>query len=201
MNIEKSLVNWPTEKGGLYLHQMLKEVDEEAADKIHPNNVKRIIRALEYFHETGKKISEHNKEQQEKVSPYNFVYFVLNNDRDILYKRIDTRVDKMFEAGLVREVESLRQKGYNKELVSMQGIGYKEIFDYLDGAYDEEMAEYVIKRDTRHFAKRQLTWFRRESDVCWMNYQDYSNSKEKMLEAMLDILDRHGIAYQSQSGM
>ena len=126
---------------------------------------------------------------------------MLNNDRDILYKRIDTRVDKMFEAGLVREVESLRQKGYNKELVSMQGIGYKEIFDYLDGAYDEEMAEYVIKRDTRHFAKRQLTWFRRESDVCWMNYQDYSNSKEKMLEAMLDILDRHGIAYQSQSSM
>ena len=126
---------------------------------------------------------------------------MLNNDRDILYKRIDTRVDKMFEAGLVREVESLRQKGYNKELVSMQGIGYKEIFDYLDGAYDEKMAEYVIKRDTRHFAKRQLTWFRRESDVCWMNYQDYSNSKEKMLEAMLDILDRHGIAYQSQSGM
>lgn len=197
----KKLGKLADEKGGLYLHQMLKEVDEEAADKIHPNNVKRIIRALEYFHETGKKISEHNKEQQEKVSPYNFVYFVLNNDRDILYKRIDTRVDKMFEAGLVREVESLRQKGYNKELVSMQGIGYKEIFDYLDGAYDEEMAEYVIKRDTRHFAKRQLTWFRRESDVCWMNYQDYSNSKEKMLEAMLDILDRHGIAYQSQSGM
>ena len=178
------------EKGNIYLHNMLKEVDEKSAQNIHPNNVKRVIRALEYFYDTGKKMSEHNEEQQKKVSPYNFVYFVLNNDRDILYKRIDMRVDKMFEMGLVLEVENLRKQGYTKDLVSMQGIGYKEIFDYLDGMYDEEMARYIIKRDTRHFAKRQLTWFKRESDVCWLNYKDYDNSKEKILTAMVDIITK-----------
>jgi tRNA dimethylallyltransferase len=133
-------------------------------------------------------ISKHNDTQREKESPYNFVYFVLNNDRKILYDRIDLRVDQMFSSGLKSEVETLKNLGYTKDLVSMQGIGYKEMLDYLDGCYDLEMANYIIKRDTRHFAKRQLTWFKREKSVTWMNYQDYGNSKDTMLNAMLGIL-------------
>ena len=176
------------EKGAEQLHAMLESVDQESAAAIHPNNVKRVIRALEYYHMTGERISVHNKEQRKNKSPYNYAYFVLNNDRQILYDRIDMRVDKMLEAGLVEEVEKLRQRGYTKELVSMQGIGYKEVLAYLDGEYDLERARYIIKRDTRHFAKRQITWFKRESDVSWMNYQDYGNSREEILAAMIKVL-------------
>ncbi len=176
------------EKGSEYVHNMLREVDPESADAIHHNNLKRVIRALEYFNQTGKKISEHNKEQQRKESPYNYVYFVLNDDRELLYNRIDKRVDIMFEAGLEAEVKSLIDSGLTKENVSMQGIGYKEMFGYFEGEYDIEQAKYLIKLDTRHFAKRQLTWFRRERDVTWMNYYDYGSDKEAMLKGMLEIL-------------
>jgi tRNA dimethylallyltransferase len=175
------------EKGAEYLHVLLKEADADAAAAIHANNVKRVVRALEYYHQTGTQISKHNEEESKKESPYNYVYFVLNDERKELYDRIDRRVDKMFDDGLVNEVSSLKDAGYTKELVSMQGIGYKELLSYLDGEYDLEMTKYIIKRDTRHFAKRQLTWFKRERDVTWVNYPDYKNDKEKMLEAMLEI--------------
>jgi tRNA dimethylallyltransferase len=175
------------EKGAEYLHCLLKEADADAAAAIHANNVKRVVRALEYYHQTGTQISKHNEEESKKESPYNYVYFVLNDERKELYDRIDRRVDKMFDDGLVNEVSSLKDAGYTKELVSMQGIGYKELLSYLDGEYDLEMTKYIIKRDTRHFAKRQLTWFKRERDVTWVNYPDYKNDKEKMLEAMLEI--------------
>lgn len=173
------------QKGNEYLHAMLREIDAESAANIHPNNIKRVIRAIEYYRQTGQKISYHNEIQKKRESPYSFVYFVLNNHRDILYERIDKRVDQMITEGLVAEVETLKSMGYDRTLVSMQGLGYKEICAYLDGEISLTEAIYQIKRDTRHFAKRQLTWFRREKEVIWINYYDYENDQQKMLEAML----------------
>ena len=184
----KYLKDMADKEGNEVLHGMLAKVDEKSAKDIHPNNVKRVIRALEYFHQTGKKISEHNEEQSQNVSPYNFVYFVLNDDRKLLYERIDRRVDEMFEEGLEQEVKRLIDSGLTRENISMQGIGYKEMFDYFDGMYDIDTAKELIKQDTRHFAKRQLTWFRREKDVTWINYENYNHSKDDMLEAMIEII-------------
>lgn len=174
------------DKGNEYLHNMLKEIDPKSAESIHMNNSKRVIRAIEYYHQTGQLISQHNEEQRQNDSPYSFNYFVLNNDRDILYSRIDKRVDLMIENGLIEEVQKLIDMGYDSSLVSMQGLGYKEIYSYLSGDISKEEAIYIIKRDTRHFAKRQLTWFRREKCVTWVNYQDFNNDKNKMLEFMIN---------------
>ena len=172
-------------KGGEYLHNELAKVDKESAEEIHPNNVKKVIRALEYYKLTGQKISEHNKEQRQKESPYNFLYFVLNDDRQVLYDRIDKRIDIMIKDGLIDEVKSLKEKGYTKDLVSMQGLGYKEILDYLDGSSTLDEAIYILKRDTRHFAKRQLTWFRREKITTWID-----KSKFESDEAILDYIKK-----------
>lgn len=175
-------------KGATHLHEMLQRVDEESAQAIHENNVKKVIRALEYYKQTGLKISEHNMEQSKKASPYAFTYFVLNDDRTKLYERIDKRIDEMLEEGLVEEVKHLLENGYTKELVSMQGLGYKEIIPYLTGECSLEEAVYVLKRDTRHFAKRQLTWFRREEEVTWVNKEEFDYNTEKILEYMLSCL-------------
>lgn len=182
-----------TPNGGIKLHEMLKEVDPVSAEMIHANNVKRVIRALEFYEETKTPISEHNKEQREKESPYNFCYFVLTDDREKLYKNIDIRVDKMLEEGLVIEVKALHEKGYTKDMVSMQGLGYKEILDYLNGEISLDRAVYLIKRDTRHFAKRQLTWFRREKEVEWVNKPDLDYDNQKIIEYMLTKLKEKDI--------
>ena len=176
------------ENGPEKLHEMLREVDPESADAIHANNVKRVIRALEFYKLTGQKISEHNEKERAKKSPYEFCYFVLNDDRKLLYDRIDLRIDKMMEEGLLEEVSSLKNKGYTKDMVSMQGLGYKEILDYLNGDYSLDEAIYILKRDTRHFAKRQLTWFRRERDVIWVDKNNYDHDEEKILEVMLSYV-------------
>lgn len=172
------------EKGAEYLHEELRKVDEKAAEQIHANNVKRVIRALEFYKQTGQKISEHNEKERAKTSPYDFCYFVLNDDREVLYNRINVRIDKMLEEGLVEEVQALKEKGYTKEMVSMQGLGYKEILDYLNGNCTLEDAVYILKRDTRHFAKRQLTWFRRERDVIWIDKCAYP--EEKIVDVMIE---------------
>lgn len=172
-------------KGNSYLHALLKEVDEAAAHAIHENNVKRVIRALEFFELTGNKISEHNEAERAKASPYQFTYFVLNDDRARLYERIEKRIDNMIEQGLVEEVKKLQQMGCSREMVSMQGLGYKEILDYLSGAVTLEEAVATLKRDTRHFAKRQLTWFRRERDVIWVDKPKFHYDENKILEFML----------------
>lgn len=169
-------------KGCEHLHNMLKEVDSKSADEIHANNVKRVIRALEYYKETGQKISEHNKEQREKASPYNFAYFVLNDLRENVYDRINQRVDIMVKNGLVEEVTQLVNEGYIRNLVSMQGLGYKEIIDALNGEITMDEAIYRIKLETRHFAKRQLTWFRREKDVIFLNKNEFNYEKEAILK-------------------
>ncbi len=181
------------EKGSQYLHSLLLQVDPVAASQIHPNNIKRMIRALEFYHLTGKPISEHNERERQRETPYNAAYFVLNDRREAVYERIDRRVDQMLEAGLVEEVTGLRDRGYTRDMVSMQGLGYKEILDYLDGRVSLEEAIRVIKRDTRHFAKRQLTWFRRERDVIWIQRDAYGGNEGAMLERMLQILRERGI--------
>ena len=189
----KSLYNIAQTEGNVVLHRMLAEVDKESAKHIHPNNVKRVIRALEYFKETGSKISAHNETQRQKESPYNFAYFVLNDDRQKLYKKIDTRVEMMFQKGLVDETKKLIDSGLKKESTAMSGIGYKELVDYHEGKASLEQTIELIKQNTRHFAKRQITWFKRERDVLWINYPEYDYSKEKILKAMLEKLQERNI--------
>ena len=182
-----SLESLAQEKGASYLHRMLAEVDPKSASDIHENNLKRVIRALEFYHQNGSPISAHNEEQQERTSPYNLAYFVLNAPRELLYERIDKRVDEMMAAGLVNEVQKLKDMGYHRGLVSMQGLGYKEILAYLDGEMPLDEAVRILKRDTRHFAKRQLTWFRREPETEWINKDQFGYDDKKMLDHMLEI--------------
>ena len=181
------------EQGAEVLHSMLKEVDPPSAEAIHANNVKRVIRALEFYKKTGQRISDHNEEERQKESPYNFAYYVLNMDRATLYDRIDLRVDKMIEAGLEEEVKQLKVMGCTRDMVSMQGLGYKEILDYLNGELSLEEAVYILKRDTRHFAKRQLTWFKREKDVTWVTQENFGFDREKILNWMTEDLKVRGI--------
>lgn len=187
--IRSSLLKEAREKGNQVLHDRLRQVDEAAALAIHPNNVKRVIRALEFYLITGRQISRHNAEQKKRQSPYDFRYIVLHARREELYRRIDLRVDRMVEAGLVEEVRALRDQGYTKEMVSMQGLGYKEILDYLEGNSSLSEAVYRIKRDTRHFAKRQLTWFRREPDVIWVDKTELGYREDAVLEQVLQYMN------------
>lgn len=172
-------------KGASALHDRLRERDPQAAEKIHANNVKRVIRALEFLEQTGEKISAHNERERRKESPYDFVYFVLMDNRKRLYERIDKRVDAMIEEGLVEEVSRLKELGYTGDMVAMQGLGYKEILSYLDGTCSLTDAIYTMKRDTRHFAKRQITWFKRERQVIWLDKEEYGYEEEKLLHAMI----------------
>jgi tRNA dimethylallyltransferase len=187
MSYRQELGRIADKQGGEYLHHMLAQVDPASAQSIHPNNIKRVIRALEFYKKTGKPISEHNQEERARTSPYNFVYFVLTNNREVLYERIDRRVDMMLEQGLVDEVKALMNDGYNKNLTSMQGLGYKEIIDYLNGDISYEDAVYILKRDTRHFAKRQLTWFKREKEVTWVDKHTLTDD-EQVMDFMLQQL-------------
>lgn len=172
-------------KGAHALHEMLKCIDEKAAEEIHENNVKRVIRAIEFYKQSGKRISEHNEEQRAKTSPYAYKYFVLNDERDRLYTNIDKRVDIMVQEGLLEEVEKLLTMGCKRESTAMQGIGYKEILDYLDDKCSFEDAVKAIKSNTRHFAKRQLTWFRRERDVIWVDKDKFAYNDQMMLEYII----------------
>lgn len=176
------------EQGEDVLHEMLREVDPASAEAIPKQNVKRVVRALEFYEETGTPISLHNEEQRQKESPYNFAYFVLNDERENLYERINKRVDIMLTDGLVNEVKALKSEGLNSTMVSMQGLGYKEILDYLDEKISLDEALYIIKKNTRHFAKRQITWFKREKDVVWVNKNEFAYDEDKILESMLETL-------------
>lgn len=169
------------------LHAELSRVDEKAAEQIHPNNVKRVIRALEYYHQTGEKISEHNESQRQKTSPYDFIYYVLRLPREILYDRINRRVDLMREQGLEAEVRRLREQGCTRDMVSMQGLGYKEILAALDGECTMDEAFEKIKLETRHFAKRQFTWFRRERDVTWLDKDQFADEQELLMHCVQEI--------------
>ena len=191
--IRRELEKLAQTQGAGCLHQMLQEIDPESAAAIHQNNVKRVIRAIEFYRQTGKKISLHNEQEREKQSPYQFLYYVLDTDRKTLYERIDRRVDLMMEHGLVDEVKHLADMGCTRDMVSMQGLGYKEILDYLSGEITLEEAVYILKRDTRHFAKRQITWFKRERDVRWLELEQFQNDRKKVLEHILDEIEGEGI--------
>lgn len=184
----ESLAQIAKEKGADVLHEMLREVDPKSAETIHANNVKRVIRALEFYHLSGQRISEHNETEREKTSPYQFAYFVLTDDRTHLYERIEKRVDLMMEQGLLDEVKKLKAMGYHRDMVSMQGLGYKEILDALDGKITLDEAVLKIKKETRHFAKRQLTWFKRERDVIWFDKEKYDYCDDAILRDMIQIL-------------
>jgi tRNA dimethylallyltransferase len=175
-------------QGSAALYEQLKAIDPKACETIHANNVKRIIRALEFYQKTGSRISRHNEEQRKKDSPYHFAYFVLHDDRAKLYDRIEERVDAMLAQGLVSEVEALKAMGCTRDMVSMQGLGYKEILDYLNGDCTLEEAVCLLKRNTRHFAKRQLTWFRREKEVTWVDKQGFDYDSQRILAYLLDEL-------------
>ncbi len=149
-----------------------------------------MIRALDYYKTTGKKISDHNVEQHEKTSPYDFKYFVLTDDRAVLYSRIEKRVDQMIAEGLENEVKELLKMDIPGDATSMQGLGYREMIGYLQGEYDLERAVYLIKRNTRHFAKRQLTWFKRERDVIWIDKREFDRDDEKILKEMIKIYEQ-----------
>lgn len=185
-NVRKKYEAMAETIGKSELHKKLALVDREYADSVSENNVKKVVRALTFFEMTGEKLSEHNKRERERSSPFDFAYFVLTMDRKKLYERIDKRVDLMFDMGLVEEVKALMAKGYDKSLVSMQGIGYKEVIDYLNGKTSLEECIDIIKRDTRHFAKRQLTWFKREKVVTYIDKDEFG-TEDKCLKEMLRV--------------
>lgn len=187
-----------TPEGAAALYERLGRIDPESAKLIHANNLKRVIRAIEFYEENHAPISAHNESQRRRQAPYTFCYFVLNDEREKLYARIDARVDQMMEDGLLREVEGLRASGCTRGMVSMQGLGYKELFDYLDGQISFDEAVYRIKRDTRHFAKRQITWFKRERDVIWLDRGTFA-SEDMILSEMLAHLRKRGIWGQEES--
>ena len=189
----KQLSDLAEEKGKEYLHDLLKISDPASADAIPSGNVKRVIRALEYHHLTGRPISEHNEKEKAREPKYNAAYFVLTDDREKIYERIDKRVGEMISEGLEKEVRSLLDKGADTSLVSMQAIGYKEMIPYIKGEYSLEEAVYQIKLRTRHFAKRQLTWYKREPDVLMMDRRDFDGDPEKMIAYMTDECRKRGI--------
>ena len=188
----KSLEDFADENGNEALHERLNEVDPESAASIPAANRKRVIRAIEYFHQTGEKFSVHNEREKQRTSPYNFAYFVLNDDRAILYNRIDKRVDIMMKAGLLDEVKMLLSLGCKPGMTSMDGIGYKEIISYLDGNITLEEAVELIKKNSRNYAKRQLTWFRREKEVTWLDKTVLKDDKQ-LLDYILSQLKEKGI--------
>lgn len=157
-------------EGNEAVHKILAEIDPETAEKYHSNNLRRIIRAIEFYKMCGTTISEHAR--KEKNSPYNAVWFGIDWDRDVLYDRINRRVDVMLEKGLLDEVKWLLDKGYDRSSTAMQGIGYKEFFDYFDAKISLEDALEIVKMNSRRYAKRQLTWFRRNKDINWLAWTD-----------------------------
>lgn len=159
-----------------YLHKKLEEVDPEAAHNIHPNNIKRVIRALEVYYQTNQPISYHNEMSRGIPSKYDFILIGLTMDRQILYDRINRRVDIMLDNGLVDEVKKLVAMGFADSIISMQGIGYKEILAYLNKECTLQQAVENIKQGTRRYAKRQMTWFRRISEIRWFNLDNYGNN-------------------------
>ena len=177
------------EHGEDALYDKLQKIDPESALKIHKNNVKRVIRALEVYDITGSKFSELNTDIRKQRNKYECIFVGLSMDRKTLYERINQRVDKMISDGLIEEVKKLLDKGYHKDLVSMQGIGYKEIIDYLEGSLSFEEAINILKRNTRRFAKRQYTWFLRDENVKWFDIKGINE-----IDLTVDEIYKHLIA-------
>lgn len=193
MSYRHKLQKFADENGAHALHELLKDIDPVSYETIHENNIKRVIRALEYYEQNNEPISKHNEQERTKESPYNFAYFVLNDMRQNLYNRIDKRVDIMMEEGLLDEIQKLKNMGYTKDMVSMQGIGYKEMLRYLDGEYSLEDAVEKVKQESRRFAKRQLTWFRREKEVIWIDKDKYDYDEGRIMMFIENTLKKKGV--------
>lgn len=178
--------------GADYLYEKLMQVDPESCKSIHKNNIKRVIRALEFYEETGRPISEHNSAQKENPPAYDFCFFVINDKRDRLYEKIDKRVDMMLDKGLLDEIKRLKARGFDSHMVSMQGIGYKELLEYLSGNISFEEAVYRIKLNSRHYAKRQITWFKREKDAIWIERPAFK-SQDEILDFMIKEIKNRGL--------
>lgn len=177
-NYRDCLQRLAEEKGKEYVHSLLKEVDIESYERLYPNDLKRVIRALEVYRLTGKTMSQFNKENDIYDIPYNVHYFVLTMDRSVLYERINKRVDIMVDNGLIEEVKKLKGMGYTEDMQSMKGIGYKEILYYLEGKISLDEAIYLIKKGSRNYAKRQLTWFRKDQRVHWIDKDQFENEED-----------------------
>ncbi|AND84805.1 tRNA (adenosine(37)-N6)-dimethylallyltransferase MiaA [Clostridium tyrobutyricum] len=182
-NYRKHLECLANEKGKDYVHSLLKEVDGDSYEKLYPNDLKRVIRALEVYKLTGKPIGKFNKNTNQYDIPFKIYYFVLNMDRDKLYEKINRRVDIMMSNGLIDEVKKLKSMGYDMSIQSMKGIGYKEILNYLDGKMSLDSTVDLIKKNSRHYAKRQLTWFRKDTRVNWVNKDEFKND-----DAVIDYI-------------
>ncbi len=193
MSYRHKLEKFADENGAHALHELLKDIDPVSYETIHENNIKRVIRALEYYEQNNEPISKHNEQERTKESPYNFAYFVLNDMRQNLYNRIDKRVDIMMEEGLLDEIQKLKNMGYTKDMVSMQGIGYKEMLRYLEGEYSLEDAVEKVKQESRRFAKRQLTWFRREKEVIWIDKDKYDYDEGRIMMFIENTLKEKGV--------
>lgn len=177
-DFRNAMIELIEKKGKEFVYNKLVKLDPETASKLHPNDTKRVIRALEVIHLTGKPMSQYKQRFDSMETPYSPIIFGLTMERHKLYERINKRVDIMIERGLIQEVESLLERGYSKESQAMQGLGYKEFFGYLEGKDTLENAVEMLKRDTRRYAKRQLTWFRRYKDIKWVNVDDFNSRNE-----------------------
>ncbi len=195
-SLREELMKKAVAEGPESVYRILKEKDPESAAAIHPNNVKRVIRAIEFASQKGTSIAEHNRRQRERKPAFNSVYYVMTWQRDTLYRRIDARVDAMMSHGLLEEVTRLKDElglacgGNLRSLVSMQGLGYKQILEYLDGERSLEEAVCQIKLQTRHFAKRQMTWFKRERDTVFIAQEDFKNPEEETGFLINDLTKR-----------
>lgn len=181
------------EKGNRCIHEKLQAIDPKAAAKIHENDIKRIIRAIEVYTHTNRTISEHESVSRLEPAPYKYIVFGLSWDREKLYERIDRRVDRMLEAGLIEEVKKLVEMGYDRGTTAMQGIGYKEVLSFLKGEQTLEETTYILKRDTRHYAKRQMTWFRRIKEINWLELDENTDLKETAKKIIRECIATHGI--------
>jgi tRNA dimethylallyltransferase len=184
--LREELRNEAAEKGNRYLYEKLVKIDPKAAAKIHENDIKRVIRAIEVYEQTNRTISEHADSSRLEPPPYKYILFGLRWNREKLYERIEKRVDKMIEAGLIDEVRGLVKSGYKKGCTAMQGIGYKEILSYLKGECTWEETVFILKRDTRHYAKRQLTWFRKIPEVNWLDV-DENTDLGQLAKKIIDV--------------
>lgn len=175
-------------QGNDALFAQLKDMDPNAAERIHPNNVKRVVRAMEAFRFNGSGLADFASVNQ-KTSDYEAILIGLTRERSELYQRIEVRVDQLMAEGLLDEVKSLKNMGFTSADISMKGIGYKELLDYLDGDYDLPTAIDLIKKNTRHYAKRQMTWFKRYPEMQWFNLSEDQNEEQSM-EKIISWLDK-----------
>ncbi len=191
-NYRNELKEIANSKGNEYLHKILEEIDPKTAQNLHINDQRRIIRALEVYKYTKIPMSEHKIMSRMKPSPYKISFIGLAMDRELLYDRINQRVDIMIEQGLIDEVKGLMDMGYNENLTSMKGLGYKEIIKYLNGEYSFNDAVEILKRDTRRYAKRQLTWFRRDDRINWI-YKGNNTPIKEIIEKSINYIEKKHI--------